>query len=86
MVLGAGLSLQDVEGRRRDVSAGASAMRAQTPAPVPPWLSLTLAGLTLIGVLYSASAQWFDMRYRVQRLEEHDTFMHGNIGAFVKDK
>ena len=46
-------------------------------------LAMVLGVLTLLGVLYGTAGQWFDMKYRVQRLEELQRYSHGNLDAFV---
>lgn len=43
------------------------------------------AALALIGVLWGAANAWFALQYRVQRLEEHETFIHGDVQQFIRE-
>lgn len=49
-------------------------------------LATILGILTLLGVLYKVGDGWYGLQYRVQRLEEHERFSHGDIGQFMKEK
>ncbi len=37
----------------------------------------------LLGILWQGAEKWFDLQYRVKRLEETTTFIHGNVDAFL---
>ena len=43
-----------------------------------------LVGLgALVGLLWSGASQWFELKYRVLRLEETSHYMHGDVTAFL---
>lgn len=43
-----------------------------------------LVGLVgLLAVLWSGAEKWFDLQYRVKRLEETTAYIHGNVDSFL---
>lgn len=50
-----------------------------------PWHAYVGVFLATLGLAWSVTSAWFELRERVRLLERNQEYLHGNVGHFSKE-